>query len=180
MRNKFMISFCIAIVLVGCSSKAKEQNNVTELQQAPQIEVAAEGKKAPDFTLNDPKGNPISLSSLRGKYVVLDFWGSWCRWCIKGIPDMKAYYKKYQGKFEILSIDFGDTKERWLNAIEENGINWMNVITDEKSAKELQTLYAIQGFPTKVIIDPKGKIVKIVVGEDPIFYTFLDELFQNP
>ena len=53
---------------------------------------------APDFTLNDIDGNPLSLSSLRGKYVVLDFWGSWCVWCIKGMPEMKKYYAKYKDK----------------------------------------------------------------------------------
>ena len=77
-----------------------------------------EGAEAPDFTLNDLQGKPLSLSSLRGKYVVLDFWGSWCGWCIKGIPDMKKYYEKYKGKLEILGIDCRDTEEKWKAAVE--------------------------------------------------------------
>ena len=64
--------------------------------------VQAAGVEAPDFTLKDIKGNDFKLSSLRGKIVVLDFWGSWCGWCIKGMPKMKEYYEKYKGKFEFL------------------------------------------------------------------------------
>ena len=66
------------------------------------------GSMAPDFTLDDLQGKPLALSSLRGKYVVLDFWGSWCGWCIKGFPEMKTYYEKYKGKMEILGMDCND------------------------------------------------------------------------
>ncbi len=176
MKHLFL-SILAVLVMTGCNAEKKQEMN-NELASKPDVEIAAEGKEAPNFTLKNPEGKPITLKDLRGQYVVLDFWGSWCKWCIKGIPDMKAYYQKYQGKFEILSIDFGDTEEKWLKAIKDNDINWLNVITDEKSAKELQTLYALQGFPTKVIINPDGVIVKIVIGEDPVFYEFLDNLFQ--
>ena len=84
-----------------------------------------EGLPAPDFTLNDLNGQPLSLSSLRGKYVVLDFWGSWCGWCIKGIPDMKKYYEKYKGKLEILGIDCRDTEEKWKAAVEKHELPWL-------------------------------------------------------
>ena len=60
---------------------------------------------AKDFTLKDINGNDLSLSNLRGKYVVLDFWGSWCGWCMKGLPDMKAAYEKHKDNLEILGID---------------------------------------------------------------------------
>ena len=135
-----------------------------------------EGIEAPDFTLNDLNGQPLSLSSLRGKYVVLDFWGSWCGWCIKGIPDMKKDYEKYKGKLEILGIDCRDTEEKWKAAVEKHELPWLHV--RNAGAPDVSVLYAIQGYPTKIVIDPEGKIAKIVVGEDPAFYQYLDELFK--
>lgn len=165
------------LLLNGCAPK--EKKNASEAgKETAETEVAAEGKMAPDFTLNGPDGTPVSLSSLRGKYVVLDFWGTWCKWCVKGIPDMKAYYEKYEGKFEMLSIDFGDDEDTWRKAIESYDMNWLHVITDKDSGEELQELYAIEGFPTKIVVDPEGKIVHITVGEDPKFYEFLDDLFE--
>ncbi len=136
----------------------------------------AVGVEAPDIVLNDINGNPLALSSLRGKYVVLDFWGSWCVWCIKGFPEMKAYYEKYKGKFEILGVDCRDTEEKWKAAVEKHQLPWLHVYCPRDNSKVLDD-YAIQGFPTKIVIDPQGKIAKTVVGEDPQFYTFLDELF---
>ena len=135
-----------------------------------------EGLPAPDFTLNDLNGQPLALSSLRGKYVVLDFWGSWCGWCIKGIPDMKKYYEKYKGKLEILGIDCRDTEEKWKAAVEKHELPWLHV--RNAGDPDVSILYAIQGYPTKIVVDPEGKIAKIVVGEDPAFYEYLDELFK--
>ena len=136
----------------------------------------AAGIEAPDFTLNDINGKPLSLSSLRGKYVILDFWGSWCGWCIKGIPQMKEYYKKYAGKFEILGVDCNDTEQKWKDAVKKHELPWLHVYNPRTS--QVLSDYGIQGFPTKIIIGPDGKIVKTIVGEDPAFYTFLDELFR--
>ena len=136
----------------------------------------AAGTVAPDFTLNDINGKPLTLSSLRGKYVILDFWGSWCGWCIKGFPEMKKYYEKYKGKFEILGIDCNDTEEKWKAAVKENKLPWLHVYCP-KDAKVTDD-YGITGFPTKIVIAPDGKIYKSIVGEDPAFYTMLDELFK--
>ncbi|KXB86011.1 antioxidant, AhpC/TSA family [Prevotella sp. DNF00663] len=135
----------------------------------------ATGVQAPDFTLNDLAGKPLALSSLRGKYVVLDFWGSWCIWCIRGIPKMKEYYNKYRGQFEILGIDCRDSDEKWRAAVKKHDLPWLHVYNPENS--KVLSDYAIQGFPTKIIVGPDGKIVKTIVGEDPVFYTILDELF---
>lgn len=139
----------------------------------------APGMDAPDFTLMDINGKPLALSSLRGKYVVLDFWGSWCTWCIKGIPEMKQYYGKYKGKFEILGIACGDSEEKWKEAVANNSLPWLNVINDEKGGNDAGKLYAISGYPTKIIIGPDGKIIKFIVGESPEFYTALDSLFRK-
>ena len=137
--------------------------------------VQASGVEAADFTLKDLNGKDLSLSSLRGKYVVLDFWGSWCIWCIKGMPKMKEYYEKYKGKFEILGVDCNDTEAKWKAAIEKHQLPWLHVYNPKTS--DVLNKYAIQGFPTKIIVGPDGKIVKTIVGEDPAFYTFLDETF---
>ncbi|MDY4926395.1 MAG: TlpA disulfide reductase family protein, partial [Prevotella sp.] len=138
--------------------------------------LVADGCQAPDFTLKDNNGKDLALSSLRGKHVVLDFWGSWCGWCIKGFPEMKKYYEKYKDRLEILGIDCNDKEEKWLDAIKKNELPWKHVFNPKDS--DLTTKYAIQGFPTKIILAPNGKILKTVVGESPEFYTFLDELFK--
>lgn len=138
--------------------------------------VQASGVEAPDFTLNDIQGKPLSLSSLKGKYVVIDFWGSWCIWCIKGMPKMKEYYEKYKGKFEILGVDCNDTEAKWKAAVEKHQLPWLHVYNPKTS--DVLSKYAIQGFPTKIIVGPDGKIVKTIVGEDPAFYTLLDELMK--
>lgn len=133
------------------------------------------GVEAPEITLNDLNGKPLKLSSLRGKYVVLDFWGSWCGWCIKGIPQMKEYYEKYKGKFEILGIDCNDSDQKWRDAVKKYELPWLHVYNPRSSS--VLSDYGIQGFPTKIIVGPDGKIVKTIVGEDPAFYTLLDSLF---
>lgn len=148
--------------------KADEEEKEAQKKQAAGIE-------APVFTLNDLEGNPLALTSLRGKYVILDFWGSWCVWCIKGFPQMKEYYAKYPGKFEILGIDCNDTEEKWKSAVKKHELPWLHVYCPNGAT--LLSDYGITGFPTKIIIGSDGKIVKTIVGEDPSFYTLLDELF---
>lgn len=135
-----------------------------------------EGAVAPDFTLKDLQGKDLTLSSLRGKYVVLDFWGSWCGWCIKGVPDMKKYYEKYKDRMEILGVDCRDTEEKWKAAVEKYELPWLHVRNTDET--DITVKYGIQGYPTKIVIDPEGKVAKIVIGEDPAFYKYLDELFK--
>ena len=139
-------------------------------------EAIKPGVVAPDFTLDDINGKPFTLSSLRGKYVVLDFWGSWCGWCIKGMPDMKKYYDKYRGKFEIVGVDCNDSVEKWKKAVKDNELPWLHVYN--KAADGTPEKYAVEGYPTKVIINPDGTINKIIVGESQDFYNYMDELMK--
>ena len=180
--KKYILSIMMAVVaLSSCADNSKKQqaeaeseNTDISLNSAPSTPTS--GNAAPDFTLNDLSGKPLTLSSLRGKYVILDFWGSWCVWCIKGMPQMKEYYQKYAGKFEILGIDCNDTEAKWKAAVEKYELPWLHVY-NPRDSKVLEQ-YEIQGFPTKIIIGPDGNIVKTIIGEDPAFYTFLDELFK--
>ena len=157
--------------------KAYEENIEAEAKEKEAQKKQAEGIEAPVFTLNDIEGKPLALNSLRGKYVVLDFWGSWCVWCIKGFPKMKEYYAKYSDKFEILGIDCNDTEDKWKAAVKKHELPWLHVYCPKNSS--VLTDYGITGFPTKILIGPDGKIVKTIIGEDPSFYTFLDSLFGN-
>jgi len=182
--KKTILSIMLAIVaLSSCADNSKkgqtdsEAGAETTAALTPETAaVEADGALAPDFTLNDLSGKPLTLSSLRGKYVILDFWGSWCVWCIRGIPKMKEYYQKYAGKFEILGIDCNDPEEKWKAAVEKYELPWLHVY-NPRDSKVLEQ-YEIQGFPTKIIVGPDGKVVKTIIGEDPAFYTFLDQLFK--
>ena len=99
------------------------------------------------------------------------------RLAARGFPDMKKYYEKYKGKFEILGIDRNDTEEKWKKAVEDNQLPWLHVY-NKKDDKDVTKIFGITGYPTKIIIDPEGKIARSIIGESPAFYTYLDELFQ--
>ena len=91
---------------------------------------------------------------------------------------MKEAYTKYKDKMEILGVDCRDTEEKWRAAVDEYQLPWLQVRCPDEQLQTIASQYSIEGFPTKVIIDPDGKLVRTVVGEDPAFYTFLDELFK--
>ena len=137
--------------------------------------------KAPDFTLKNEKGADFTLSSIfnQGKYIILDFWGEWCYWCKKGIPDMKQLYKDAKGKIEILSIDCRDTEEVWKKAIKEHELPWLHVYNPGDDKVDVSKTYAIQGYPTKIILNPDGTINKTFVGEDPEFYDYVKGLIKK-
>ena len=163
-------------LLAACANKPKAVNPAPA--EVETTEVAADADMAPDFELPNLQGSTTKLSSLRGKYVVLDFWGSWCVWCIRGIPNMKTYYAKYKDKMEILGVDCRDTEDKWKAAVEEHQLPWLQVRCPDEQLQTIAAQYNIEGFPTKVVIDPNGKLIKTVVGEDPEFYNYLDQLFK--
>lgn len=120
------------------------------------------GKKAPDFTQNDPDGNPVSLSDFSGKYLLLDFWASWCGPCRQENPNLVKAYAAYKDKgFEILgvSLDNQDGKEAWLNAIKKDGLTWTQVSDLNSWNNEVARSYGVRAVPQSYLIDPQGIIV---------------------
>lgn len=150
------------------NSRFEDENRRAEAERR-QAEMAKGDVEAPDFTLKNPSGQDVTLSDFRGRWVILDFWGSWCIWCIKGFPELKENYHRYAGKLQVIGVDCGDTPEKWREAIEKYELPWVNVYNPQ-SEDSIDRLYQVQGFPTKVIINPEGKIVDITTGEDPAFY----------
>lgn len=140
-----------------------------------------QGAVAPDFTAQTLDGKSIALSQFSGrKYVVLDFWGTWCGWCIKGMPAMKRYYGKYKDKVEFIGVACNDKEERWRKMVAGKQLPWPQVLnTADKSEPNFVLRYAVQAFPTKVIISPEGLIVGYYEGEVEEFYEHLDKLFAN-
>jgi len=121
---------------------------------------AAVGKQAPNFTLHDRSGKSISLSSLKGKYVLIDFWASWCGPCRAESPNMVKLYQKFKNKnFEILGVSLDGSEEAWNGAIEKDGLTWMHVSDLMQWNSPVVAMYGIDGIPATVIVDPNGIIV---------------------
>ena len=152
------------------------QNSFFGIHLSKILNAAEIGSPAPEFKLENEKGKNISLSDFSGKYVVLDFWGTWCGYCIRGIPRMKEYHSKYQDKIEFVSIDCRDNKQSWLKAITKYDLNWINLFAENE---EVTDKYGVEGYPTKIIIDKEGKIALKTTGESDEFYEKLDEIFNN-
>lgn len=149
-----------------------------EIAAAKQAKLEIEeGRRAPDFTLKDINGNDFNLASLfgKGKYIVVDFWGSWCSWCIKGFPKMKEYYNKYRDKLEIVGIACYDKEDKWKAAVAKNDVPWLHVFSPDGITEER---YGVTGYPYKVLISTKGKVIKCFRGEADEFYETLDKLLD--
>ena len=129
------------------------------------------GSQVPELGLKDLHGHVLELKSLRGKYVVLDFWGSWCTWCIKGFPKLKEYYAKYKDRLEIVGIDCNDTAEKWATAVKKHNVPWLHVRSEDGIAEQK---FRVQGYPYKVLISPEGIVLNAYLGETEAFYQYLD------
>jgi len=143
------------------------------------ISATAVGKQVPAIiSKNTYDGKNFDLASLQGKYVVIDFWGTWCGPCIAGMPKMKEYLDKYKSKMEILGVaSESDDGTRWKKFITDKPeYNWHHVLSRKDEDYILK--FSVAGFPTKIIVDPEGKIIGRFVGEDEEIYKKLDELLK--
>lgn len=118
------------------------------------------GEQAPDFSLPNKDGKMISLSQYKGKYVLLDFWGSWCTPCRLENKNLLIYYKEFHHKgFDILGVSIEGSRQAWLESMKEDQITWESLSDLNTDKTEPVRLYSVHSYPTNFLIDPDGKII---------------------
>lgn len=170
MKHIFLL---LAVLTLTACNKTNVQHQLTS---EPPTEKLSE---APDFRIVTLAGEATTLSALRGRYVVLDFWGTWCPWCVKGMPRMAQVYAKYSDQMEIIGIACQDNEMDVRDFVRERDITWTQMINDDDDPDlSPRALYRVESFPTKIIIDPDGLVLATYQGESPEFYNRVEQLMK--
>jgi peroxiredoxin len=145
-------------VLSGAALESQFAKNVAAIIQ--EDKVGAVGTQALDFTQTDTAGKNVSLSEFKGKYVLIDFWASWCRPCRMENPNVVAAFNKYKDKnFTVLGVSLDANKANWIQAIHSDNLTWTQVSDLQQFQNAVAEMYHIREIPQNILVDPSGKII---------------------
>jgi thiol-disulfide isomerase/thioredoxin len=157
--------FAFADSIATIQRKAQPASPFTQAltERLEPLRATAIGTAAPEINLASPDGKPMSLKSLRGKYVLVDFWASWCGPCRQENPNVIKAYNQFKDKgkgFTVYSVSLDDDKARWMQAIAADGLVWPNHVSDlKKWNNAAAAAYGVQSIPASFLLDPNGKII---------------------
>lgn len=177
MRNQLTIDE-VKVLISNIDDEYKKNNFYEVLNIRTNADKYAVGKTITNFKSTLTSNNrPFCLSSLKGKYVLLDFWGTWCGPCMTGMPSIKALKDDNINKLEIIGIA-KDKKEKWLAEIKKGNMNWIHILNGD-GEENFVSKFNITGYPTKILIDPNGKVLYRTQGESTESYKKINELILN-
>ena len=176
MKTNFQITlvFVALLMIAATSCKKTTDNPSTGGEKETGVKV---GLYAPDFSLPDENGNTTTLSSYQGKVVLIDFWASWCHICRGENPELVALYADYKAKgFEIIGVSIDTDRSSWLNAVQEDGIEFVQVSDLKGIESPVTKSYGVVGVPKMVLTDEEGKILLITTKASEVAAMVKDKL----